>query len=846
MNTLIEISNPVYYVICAILSILVLVGIAMMSKVKSAARGNALSATAMGLGVVVTLLKLQVVTFPWLIGGILIGGIIGVLLYTRVKMIQMPQMVALLNGIGGGASALVGALTLFQLTESNVYFTLVTAFLAIIIGMLTLVGSLVAAGKLHRVLPQKSVVWPFHNVATSLTLVVAIFFLLIGTLNYQMPNALIYAMIGTMLFSALFGLYFSIRVGGADMPITISLLNSLSGVAGAIAGMAIGDIFLVAVGGVVGASGLLLTQIMCRATNRSLINILIPHGKAKAPAKPAAPAAKASAAPQPKQESSPIDQAVTMLRGAKRVIIVPGYGMALAQAQQEVKQLADKLARGGADVKYAIHPVAGRMPGHMNVLLAEANVDYDSLYEMEAINDQFANTDAVIVIGANDVLNPAARNAEGTPIYGMPVLNVDQAKQVIICNFDLKPGYAGVENPLYSRGEGVALCLGDAKATIDQILSGLDSSAATAQPTISSSSASDPISQAAGMLRGAKRVIIVPGYGMALAQAQQEVKQLADKLARGGADVKYAIHPVAGRMPGHMNVLLAEANVDYDSLYEMEAINDQFANTDAVIVIGANDVLNPAARNAEGTPIYGMPVLNVDQAKQVIICNFDLKPGYAGVENPLYSRGEGVALCLGDAKATLSNLMDRLDHTESAPAASSATSSATPLQSATEVLHNAKSVIIVPGYGMALAQAQQEVKQLADKLAKSGADVKYAIHPVAGRMPGHMNVLLAEANVDYDSLYEMEAINDQFANTDAVIVIGANDVLNPAARNAEGTPIYGMPVLNVDQAKQVIICNYDLKPGYAGVENPLYSRGEGVTLLIGDAKKTLSDLIDTL
>ncbi|WP_304287003.1 NAD(P)(+) transhydrogenase (Re/Si-specific) subunit beta [Porphyromonas uenonis] len=844
MNTLIEISNPVYYVICGILSILVLAGIAMMSKVKSATRGNALSATAMGLGVIVTLLKLQVVTFPWLIAGILIGGIIGVILYTRVKMIQMPQMVALLNGIGGGASALVGALTLFQL-EDNVHFTLVTAFLAIIIGMLTLVGSLVAAGKLHRVLPQKSVVWPFHNVATSLTLVVAVFFLLIGTINYQMPTALLYAMIGTMLFSALFGLYFSIRVGGADMPITISLLNSLSGVAGAIAGMAIGDIFLVAVGGVVGASGLLLTQIMCRAMNRSLINILIPHGKAKAPAKPATATTKAPAAPQPKQESSPIDQAVAMLRGAKRVIIVPGYGMALAQAQQEVKQLADKLARNGAEVKYAIHPVAGRMPGHMNVLLAEANVDYDSLYEMEAINDQFANTDAVIVIGANDVLNPAARNAEGTPIYGMPVLNVDQAKQVIICNYDLKPGYAGVENPLYSRGEGVALCLGDAKATIDQILSGLDSSAATAQPA-SSSSASDPISQAAGMLRGAKRVIIVPGYGMALAQAQQEVKQLADKLAKSGAEVKYAIHPVAGRMPGHMNVLLAEANVDYDSLYEMEAINDQFANADAVIVIGANDVLNPAARNAEGTPIYGMPVLNVDQAKQVIICNFDLKPGYAGVENPLYSRGEGVALCLGDAKATIDQILSGLDSSAATAQPASSSSASDPISQAASMLRGAKRVIIVPGYGMALAQAQQEVKQLADKLARNGAEVKYAIHPVAGRMPGHMNVLLAEANVDYDSLYEMEAINDQFANTDAVIVIGANDVLNPAARNAEGTPIYGMPVLNVDQAKQVIICNFDLKPGYAGVENPLYSRGEGVALCLGDAKATLSNLMDRL
>ena len=662
MNTLIEISNPVYYVICGILSLLVLAGIAMMSKVKSAARGNALSAAAMGLGVIVTLLKLQVVTFPWLIAGILIGGIIGVILYTRVKMIQMPQMVALLNGIGGGASALVGALTLFQLAESNVHFTLVTAFLAIIIGMLTLVGSLVAAGKLHRVLPQKSVVWPFHNVATSLTLVVAVFFLLIGTINYQMPTALLYAMIGTMLFSALFGLYFSIRVGGADMPITISLLNSLSGVAGAIAGMAIGDIFLVAVGGVVGASGLLLTQIMCRAMNRSLINILIPHGKAKAPAKPATTTPKAPAAPQPKQESSPIDQAVAMLRGAKRVIIVPGYGMALAQAQQEVKQLADKLARNGAEVKYAIHPVAGRMPGHMNVLLAEANVDYDSLYEMEAINDQFANTDAVIVIGANDVLNPAARNAEGTPIYGMPVLNVDQAKQVIICNYDLKPGYAGVENPLYSRGEGVALCLGDAKATLSNLMDRLDhaESAPAAPAASSATSTATPLQSATEVLHNAKSVIIVPGYGMALAQAQQEVKQLADKLARGGAEVKYAIHPVAGRMPGHMNVLLAEANVDYDSLYEMEAINDQFTNTDAVIVIGANDVLNPAARNAEGTPIYGMPVLNVDQAKQVIICNYDLKPGYAGVENPLYSRSEGVTLLIGDAKKTLSDLIDTL------------------------------------------------------------------------------------------------------------------------------------------------------------------------------------------
>ena len=660
LSTLIQISDPIYYIICGILSILVLAGIAMMSKVKTAARGNALSATAMGLGILITLLRLQIVSLPWLIGGILIGSIVGVLLYTRVKMIQMPQMVALLNGIGGGASAIVGAMTLFHLS-GNVYFSLVPAFLAIIIGMLTLVGSLVAAGKLHRVLSQRSVVWPYHNIITSLTLIVALFFLVIGTVNHAVPHALLYAMIGTLLFGALFGLYFSIRVGGADMPITISLLNSLSGVAGAIAGMAIGDIFLVTVGGIVGASGLLLTQIMCRAMNRSLVGILIPHGKVRAPENPIS-TLTAKHAPQSEKEISPIDQAVEMLRGAHRVIIVPGYGMALAQAQQEVKQLADKLAKTGAEVKYAIHPVAGRMPGHMNVLLAEANVDYDSLYEMDAINDQFADADAVVVIGANDVLNPAARNAEGTPIYGMPVLNVDQAKQVVICNFDLKPGYAGVDNPLYSRSEGVALCLGDAKETLDQIIVGLDKSAVTnpSSSTANQETASNPIAHAAEMLRGAHRVIIVPGYGMALAQAQQEVKQLADKLAKTGAEVKYAIHPVAGRMPGHMNVLLAEANVDYDSLYEMDAINDQFADADAVVVIGANDVLNPAARNAEGTPIYGMPVLNVDQAKQVVICNFDLKPGYAGVDNPLYSRSEGVALCLGDAKVTLSDLIDML------------------------------------------------------------------------------------------------------------------------------------------------------------------------------------------
>ena len=838
-------DQTLIYVISALLSLLVMVGIALMSKVRYASLGNSLSALAILAGIVFTLLTkenngIPIITAWTLYPSLAIGALIGGLFATRVKMIQMPQLVALLNGLGGGASALVGILSVAGIGErlAATAFSNFTGYLAIGIGLITLVGSLVAAGKLHRLLPQKPQVWAFHSMATVLSLVVMAILILIGTFSQYEGMPVFWLIAGVAIFSSLFGLYFSIRVGGADMPITISLLNSLSGVAGAIAGMAIGDVLLVAVGGIVGASGLLLTQIMCRAMNRSLLSILLgTKKKVAAPALSSVATASPAAAPKIEVKKTPGE----VLSTAKRVIIVPGYGMALAQAQHEVKQLADALRKGGAEVRFAIHPVAGRMPGHMNVLLAEANVPYDDLFEMEAINDDFAKVDAAIVIGANDVLNPAARNAEGTPIYGMPVLNVDQAPFVVICNYDLKPGYAGVENPLYTREEGVALLTGDAKETVSALLTDYQKALAGNGAAAPKTEANDEPTVGA-ILSTAKRVIIVPGYGMALAQAQHEVKQLADKLRSKGAEVRFAIHPVAGRMPGHMNVLLAEANVPYEDLFEMEAINDDFAKVDAAIVIGANDVLNPAARNAEGTPIYGMPVLNVDQAPYVVICNYDLKPGYAGVENPLYTREEGVALLTGDAKESLARLMEEMDQTI-APEAEGAKESCSSTPSYTQWMKEARKVFIVPGYGMALAQAQHEVKQLADKLAKQGAEVRFAIHPVAGRMPGHMNVLLAEANVPYDDLFEMEAINNDFASTDLVIVIGANDVLNPAARNAEGTPIYGMPVLNVDQAPHVIICNYDLKPGYAGVENPLYTREEGVALLTGDAKESLQKLL---
>jgi NAD(P) transhydrogenase subunit beta len=483
-------------ILSAILAVLVLAGISMMSKVRTAVAGNLLSAFAMLCGIVATLFFAGVVSVWTIYVSILVGALIGSLLAVRVKMIQMPQTVALFNGLGGGASALVGMLSV----QGDSAFVRFTALLAVAVGMVTLVGSLVAAGKLHRILPQKPVVWKGHSLCTLLFLALTIGFVVAGI--FVDGIGLTVCLAGAFVAASLFGLWFSLRVGGADMPITISLLNSLSGVAGAIAGMAIGDVFLVAVGGIVGASGLLLTQLMCRAMNRKLMSILT-GGTVQPSAQPpvieeneelvqrimdlekkiqeleamvADLEARVKALDGQLNAAAPAEEAPTaaaVLSKAKDVIIVPGYGMALAQAQHQVRQLADKLESRGARVRFAIHPVAGRMPGHMNVLLAEADVDYEKLYEMDAINDDFKNADAVVVIGANDVLNPAARNAVGTPIYGMPVLNVDEAPEVIVCNFDLKPGYAGVENPLYSREKGVYLELGDAKETLMRLIAGI-------------------------------------------------------------------------------------------------------------------------------------------------------------------------------------------------------------------------------------------------------------------------------------------------------------------------------------------------------------------------------------
>lgn len=614
-------------------------GIRLMSSPKTAVKGNMLGALAMFGAIVVTLISEGILTLPVLWAGLLVGSALGIWLAQKVLMIQMPQMVALLNGLGGGASALVALMVVYQ-EPTLTTFTWFTTGLAIVVGGITLSGSFVAAGKLHGKLSQRPQHLKYHNIylwGSSLVLLTILAALTFGAGSVLVNSGLL------LVVSLTFGYIFTIRVGGADMPITISLLNSLSGVAGSVAGFPLGNTLLVVVGAIVGASGLILTEIMCRAMNRSLWQILL--GKTSVITK---------TPPQMVEISTPkVHGWEGGLRDAKKVAIIPGYGMALAQAQLHVKQLAESLQAQGKEVKFGIHPVAGRMPGHMNVLLAEVDVSYDQLYDLDQINDFLADADLAIIIGANDVVNPAAIELEGTPIYGMPIIRADQAKQVIVCNYDTKPGYAGVDNTLYAM-ERVNLLLGDAKDSVDKLLQVL-----AGKEEAPSTSAQQDENAPAKLLSEAQRVVIVPGYGMALAQAQGQVKRLIETLQKRGVQVQIAVHPVAGRMPGHMNVLLAEVDVPYELMYEMDQINDQFQDVDVVVVVGANDVINPAANTHEGTPIYGMPILHVEKARHVVVYNLDRSPGYAGVPNTLYDAPHCIFVA-GDAASTLQALVQSL------------------------------------------------------------------------------------------------------------------------------------------------------------------------------------------
>ncbi|NLM33030.1 MAG: NAD(P)(+) transhydrogenase (Re/Si-specific) subunit beta, partial [Acholeplasmataceae bacterium] len=419
-------TNTMFYLISIVVSLIVLLGIYLMSKVEKARLGNFISSLISVIAVVITLIYFDIFNSKEALiitcYGIIIGSFIGTFLALKVKMIQMPELVALFNGLGGAASAIIGIVTLYT---SPQVFEFTTSVLAIIVGFVTLIGSLVAAGKLAKIIDGKPVVYKFHQSINIFCILILIAGLVLSGFSLIPNQYLTIYVIIISLFSLIFGYLFSIRVGGADMPITISLLNSLSGVAGAIAGMAINNVLLVSIGGIVGASGLVLTQIMCKAMNRSLVAILLSKGIITSQVK---------IDTNNSNNYSKNEDYSQKIAEAKKVVIVPGYGMALSQAQFLVKQLYDELIKLGKDVKFGIHPVAGRMPGHMNVLLAEAEINYEDLYDLEVINKQFKETDVVIVIGANDVINPAANTAVNTPIYQMPILNVSEARHIIICN----------------------------------------------------------------------------------------------------------------------------------------------------------------------------------------------------------------------------------------------------------------------------------------------------------------------------------------------------------------------------------------------------------------------------
>ncbi|MBW6469226.1 MAG: NAD(P)(+) transhydrogenase (Re/Si-specific) subunit beta [Anaerosomatales bacterium] len=410
-----------------------------------------------------------------------VGGGLGYLISSRINMTQIPSLVAFQNGAGGGAACLVSFVELTRAGSELSALNSVFGYVGLVVGGATLAGSIVAGGKLATWFKQQPVVLPGHNAILLLLIAAGVALAAIsGTAAAALPVA------GIAIAALALGAIFAIRVGGADMPVLISFLNTCSGLAAAFVGVAVGNQMLIAAGAMVGSSGLILTLVMARAMNRRVGNILTgghmtaPDAAGPAPADSpevevpveAAATAEPLVSPEPEapvaEAASPLERARALLAGASSVIIVPGYGMALAQAQAEVATLATALEAEGKQVRFAVHPVAGRMPGHMHVLLAEAEVEYDKLFEMDAINDDFASTDAVLVVGACDVVNPAAITVEGTPISGMPILNVHEAKSVIVCNLDEKPGYSGVPNPLYDEPQAVLL-FGNAKETVAEL-----------------------------------------------------------------------------------------------------------------------------------------------------------------------------------------------------------------------------------------------------------------------------------------------------------------------------------------------------------------------------------------
>lgn len=435
-----------------------LYSIYLMQSPRTALRGNRLGALTMAVAVILTFHQyaLFMNAAAWTALGV--GGILGLLLAQRAGTLRMPQLVALFNGVGGAASALV---ILACLSAEMTWSNRLIASLALAIGSVTFSGSMAAALKLEGKLSSRPVSFLGYSQALRILFVVILVLIVIPV--DRVGHVSLYILTALAL---IYGWFMALRVGGADMPVIISLLNSLSGVAACVSGIAMDNILTAGVGALVGVAGMILTQIMCRAMNRDLWAVLSGVTVYSTQKKDAA-TDEAVADDRGEESAQGLTQSdiPALLEKAETVIIVPGYGMALSQAQQVVKDLMDALEARGKDVRVAVHPVAGRMPGHMHVLLAEVGVDYEMLYDMVKINDRFAATDLVVAVGACDVMNPAAATAEGTPIFGMPILKVSEAKAVIVCNLDAKPGYSGVENTLYTQAHVVTLW-GDASGTV--------------------------------------------------------------------------------------------------------------------------------------------------------------------------------------------------------------------------------------------------------------------------------------------------------------------------------------------------------------------------------------------
>jgi proton-translocating NAD(P)+ transhydrogenase subunit beta len=451
-------------------SVLFIFGIKQLSSPKSARNGNLLASVGMLLAIVATLLDRQILSYGTIFGGIVLGGLIGAVVARRVAMTAVPQMVALFNGSGGGAAAIVSSLEYLRFARAGLPVPPVvgvTIFLGALIGAISFTGSIVAFGKLQGLVTERAVTYPLQKPINFVLFfgIVAVSVWLAATGE---PNPTVFAWFAAA--SLLFGVLFVIPIGGGDMPVVISLLNSFTGLATAATGFSLHNYVLIISGTLVGASGTLLTYLMCKAMNRPITNVLF--GAFGATSKPkgaaAGGSAPGSAAGKAVRDVS-VEDAATMLAYARSVIIIPGYGLAVAQAQHGVRELAELLKARGVDVKYAIHPVAGRMPGHMNVLLAEANVPYTELYDLEQVNPEFERADVALVIGANDVVNPAARSDTSSPIYGMPILDADKAQHIIIMKRSMKPGFAGIENELFYDPKAMML-FGDAKDSVMKLV----------------------------------------------------------------------------------------------------------------------------------------------------------------------------------------------------------------------------------------------------------------------------------------------------------------------------------------------------------------------------------------